>query len=210
MPSPAQDSVRPPKRPAASESSGNASWWRSLTHTKLVGFSGLHDTDPQSYLQKTPSQISLANLCIHAGHFQPNKSESRPPRGSVLDTDWVIEYLHARPAIVARLTELQPRGLGLSIISLAELWEGVFYSRDPEGDGQDLADFLSGVTVLGIDTDIAQRFGRERGRLRAVGMLIGDFDLLIGATALAHNLTVLTNNRSHFERIDGLHMESAE
>jgi tRNA(fMet)-specific endonuclease VapC len=126
----------------------------------------------------------------------------------LVDTDWVVHYLHAHPAIVSRLDELQPQGLALSIISLAELYEGVFYSRDPEGDGQDLADFLRGVTVLGIDADIAQRFGRERGRLRAAGMLIGDFDLLIGATALAHNLTVLTNNRSHFERIDGLQIES--
>ena len=126
----------------------------------------------------------------------------------LVDTDWVINYLRAHPAIVSRLGELQPQGLALSIISLAELYEGVFYSRDPDGDGQDLADFLRGVTVLGIDTDIAQLFGRERGRLRAAGMMIGDFDLLIGATALAHNLTLLTNNRSHFERIDGLRMES--
>ena len=128
--------------------------------------------------------------------------------GYLVDTDWVIQYLHAHPAIVSRLGELQPQGLGLSIISLAELWEGVFYSRDPEGDGQDLADFLRGVTVLGIDADIAQRFGRERGRLRKAGMLIGDFDLLIGATAVQHNLTLLTNNRSHFARIDGLAIES--
>jgi tRNA(fMet)-specific endonuclease VapC len=126
----------------------------------------------------------------------------------LVDTDWVINYLRAQPAIVSRLGELQPQGLALSIISLAELYEGVFYSRDPDGDGQDLADFLRGVTVLGIDADIAQLFGRERGRLRAAGMLIGDFDLLIGATAVHYNLTLLTNNRNHFERIDGLQMES--
>jgi tRNA(fMet)-specific endonuclease VapC len=126
----------------------------------------------------------------------------------LVDTDWVIEYLLGNPAIVSRLGELQAHGLALSIISLAELYEGVFYSRDPEGDGQDLADFLRGVTVLGLDADIAQRFGRERGRLRKAGMLIGDFDLLIGTTAVQHNLTLLTNNRSHFERIDGLQLES--
>ena len=126
----------------------------------------------------------------------------------LVDTDWVINYLRAQPAIVSRLDELQPQGLALSIISLAELYEGVFNSRDPVGDGQDLADFLRGVTVLGIDADIAQLFGRERGRLRRAGMLIGDFDLLIGATAVRHNLTLLTNNRNHFERIDGLQMES--
>ena len=126
----------------------------------------------------------------------------------LVDTDWVIEYLRGTPAFVFRLTELQPQGLALSIISLAELYEGVFYSRDPEGDGRDLADFLRGVTVLGIDADIAKIFGWERGRLRKAGMLIGDFDLLIGATAVQHNLTLLTNNRSHFERIDGLAIES--
>jgi tRNA(fMet)-specific endonuclease VapC len=128
----------------------------------------------------------------------------------LIDTDWVIHYLHAHAAIVARLDELQPQGLALSIISLAELYEGVYYSRDPEGDEQDLADFLRGVTVLGLDTDIAKTFGRERGRLRAAGILIGDLDLFIAATALQHNLTLLTNNRRHFERIDGLRMESAE
>jgi tRNA(fMet)-specific endonuclease VapC len=51
-------------------------------------------------------------------------------------------------------------------------------------------------------------FGRERGRLRADGMLIGDSDLWIAATALQYHLTLLTNNRRHFERIDGLRLES--
>jgi tRNA(fMet)-specific endonuclease VapC len=127
----------------------------------------------------------------------------------LVDTDWVIHYLHAHAGIVARLDELQPQGLGLSMISLAELYEGVYYSRDPEGDEQDLNNFLRGVTVLGLDTDTAKIFGRERGRLRAAGTLIGDLDLLIGATALHHNLILLTNNRSHFERIAGLQIESA-
>ena len=47
-----------------------------------------------------------------------------------------------------------------------------------------------------------------RDLLRAAGLIIGDCDLLIGATALRHNLTLLTNNRRHFERIERLHMES--
>jgi tRNA(fMet)-specific endonuclease VapC len=98
--------------------------------------------------------------------------------------------------------------LALSVISLAELYEGVYYSRDPEGDARALQDFLRGVTLLPVDERTCQIFGRERGRLRAAGLLIGDFDLLIGATALRHHLTLLTNNRRHFERIDGLDIES--
>jgi tRNA(fMet)-specific endonuclease VapC len=126
----------------------------------------------------------------------------------LVDTDWVIHYLHGHTAIMARLDELQLQGLALSIIALAELYEGVYYSRDPEGDEQDLNNFLRGVTVLGIDEDICKTFGRERGRLRATGTLIGDLDILIAATALNHNLMLLTNNRRHFERIDGLRIES--
>jgi predicted nucleic acid-binding protein len=44
----------------------------------------------------------------------------------LVDTDWVIDYLNDREDIVQRLQELQHRaGLALSIISLAELYEGV-------------------------------------------------------------------------------------
>ena len=126
----------------------------------------------------------------------------------LLDTDWVIHYLNEHQGIVQRLDALLDDGLGLSIISLAELYEGVYYSRDPEGDEQDLNDFLRGVTILGIDEAVCKIFGRQRGRLRAEGLLIGDTDLLIAATALQYNLTLLSNNRRHFERIEGLRIES--
>jgi len=126
----------------------------------------------------------------------------------LIDTDWAIHYLNQHQGIVQRLHVLLDDGLGLSIISLAELYEGVYYSRDPEGDEQELNDFLRGLTILGIDEAICKIFGKERGRLRAVGRIIGDFDLLIGATALHHDLTLLTNNRRHFERIEGLRIES--
>jgi tRNA(fMet)-specific endonuclease VapC len=33
-------------------------------------------------------------------------------------------------------------------------------------------------------------------------------DLMIAATALQYDLTLLTNNRRHFDRVDGLQIES--
>ncbi len=68
--------------------------------------------------------------------------------------------------------------------------------------------FLRGVTLFSTDEETARIFGRERGQLRRAGQIIGDMDLLIAATALQHNLTLLTNNRRHFERIEGLRIES--
>jgi tRNA(fMet)-specific endonuclease VapC len=126
----------------------------------------------------------------------------------LVDTDWVIHYLNGRDDIVRRLDELQSQGLGLSVISLAELYEGIYHSTDPDGNEQDLNDFLRGVQVIGIDEDACKLFGRERGRLRKAGQLIGDFDLLIAVTGLHYGLTVLTNNRQHFERVEGLQIES--
>ena len=126
----------------------------------------------------------------------------------LIDTDWVIHYLSGRTDVAHRLQALRSDGLGLSVVVLAELYEGVLYSRDPAKDEQGLADFLRGVTVVGIDEETARLFGRERGRLRRAGAIIGDMDLLIAATALQYNLTLLTNNRRHFDRIESLRIES--
>jgi len=51
---------------------------------------------------------------------------------------------------------------------------------------------------------IMERFGEIRANLRRRGMLIPDFDLLVGVTALHHELTLLTSNVRHMSRIPGL------
>ena len=127
----------------------------------------------------------------------------------LIDTDWVIDHLNHIERVTRHLEELVPEGLALSIISLAELYEGVYYSRDPVESEAALQRFLNPeLVILGLDEETCKIFGKERGRLRTAGLLIGDCDLLIGATALRHRLTLLTNNRRHFERIEELRMES--
>ena len=126
----------------------------------------------------------------------------------LVDTDWVIHYFNRVGPVVDRIAELTPSGLGMSIISLAELYEGVLGASDPQRSEEEVQAFLERVDLLEVDEDVCRIFGRERRRLRAEGNLIGDLDLFIGATALRHSLTVLTNNRRHFERIEGLSIES--
>ena len=126
----------------------------------------------------------------------------------LVDTDWVIHYLKGRRPFVERLRVLEEQGLAISVINLGELYEGVYGATEPEKREQGLKDFLQGVTVLGLDEETCRIFGQERQRLRRAGNLPGDLDLFIGATALRHNLIVLTNNRSHFERIESLRIES--
>jgi len=122
----------------------------------------------------------------------------------LIDTDWVIDHLSGIEKIKKKLEELAPEGLALSIVSLAELYEGAFYSRNPEKSEKTLKEFLAGISIIGIDEEICRIFGKERGRLRKKGKIIGDFDLLIASTCLHYNLMLLTNNIDHFKRVESL------
>lgn len=93
-------------------------------------------------------------------------------------------------------------------VALAELYEGVYYSTNPEGDKKALDNFLTGVSILGLDDEICKVFGKERGKLRKLKIAIGDFDLLIAATCLCYNLILLTNNIRHFKMVEGLNIVS--
>ena len=126
----------------------------------------------------------------------------------LMDTDWAIDYLNGQERTKKRLDELADSGLAFSMISLAELYEGILYSKNPEKNEQGLRDLLQFVTIVGIDEEVCRLFGLERGRLRANGMRVADFDLMIGVTARYHDLTLLTNNRRHFEHIERLQIES--
>lgn len=122
----------------------------------------------------------------------------------LVDTDWVIHYLHGREDVVNKLIDLRREGAAISMISLAELYEGIYFSTDPLGNEEALKDFLKGVSILGIDEEICKVFGRERGKLRQQKKYLDDFDLLIASSCLCYELTILTNNRKHFEQIEGL------
>ena len=101
-------------------------------------------------------------------------------------------------------------GIGLSIVSLAELYEGVYFSADPLMSETVLNNFLELVEILGLDDETCRIFGQVRGRLRAQGALVGDKDTLIGATALRHGLILLSNNRRHFERMQDIDIISVD
>lgn len=126
----------------------------------------------------------------------------------LIDTDWLIDHLSGVEKVKDKLEELAPEGLAISIISLAEVYEGIFYSREPQRSEGTLEKLLPGTAILNINEEICKIFGKERGKLRKQGQIIGDLDLFIASTCLCHDLTLLTNNVSHFERIGRLRIIS--
>ncbi|HYO49122.1 MAG TPA: type II toxin-antitoxin system VapC family toxin, partial [Chloroflexia bacterium] len=79
-----------------------------------------------------------------------------------------------------------------------------YYSRDSHASERIFLQFLREIEVLSLGKSIMKRFARIRGQLRAQGNLITDPDLLIAVTAIHHELTLVTRNTRHFQRIPGL------
>jgi tRNA(fMet)-specific endonuclease VapC len=127
----------------------------------------------------------------------------------LVDSDRVADWLQGRPSAVDVLRSLAPDGLAISLVTYGEIYEGVYYGRDPAGSERIFRQFLRGVAVLPLTRPIMRRFARLRGDLRRRGRLIGDPDLLIAATALHHGLTLVTGNRAHFQRIPDLRLYPA-
>lgn len=73
-----------------------------------------------------------------------------------------------------------------------------------------LKKFVAGIPVQPIDDEVCSLFGKERGRLRKLGRTVGDCDLFIACTAINHGLTLCTNNRRHFEMVEGIKLLSVQ
>jgi hypothetical protein len=76
-----------------------------------------------------------------------------------LPTSWIPtgpSSFEGHTSIIERLGALHPEGLGLSVVELAELYEGVYYSRDSEESERQLNDFLDSVTIVGLDDETAR------------------------------------------------------
>ena len=123
----------------------------------------------------------------------------------LVDSDWVIDYLNAQPQAITTLQRLEPQGLAISIITYAEVYEGILYSRDPARGHRGFRQFLRSVDVLPLSRRITHQFAAVRGSLpRNVRQQVGDMDLLIAATALHHGLTFITNNLRDYQHVPGL------
>jgi predicted nucleic acid-binding protein len=94
------------------------------------------------------------------------------------------------------------------VITVAELLDGAYSSRSPADQEAGIQDFLRGIEIFPVEERTGRIFAQHRSKLRREGRTVGEFDLLIAATCLQHGLTLLTNNRRHFEMVEGVRIES--
>ena len=130
----------------------------------------------------------------------------------LLDTNWAIDAIRGgRRAVPVfeRIEQIGSENVGLSVVSLAELSVGHYRSRDEAQSRADTLRFVAAFRLLPVDEETCEIFGRIKAQLQRAGNTIEDFDTMIAATAIQHGLTLLSNNRKHFDRVDGLTLDPA-
>jgi len=126
----------------------------------------------------------------------------------LLDTTMLSESQrdNANAGVRRWLEEQNPSALYTSVLCIGEIWRGV--TTMPGGRRRDAlrawiqsdVHGMFGDRILALTRDIAARWGEMVGRLELDGRRPPTIDSLIAATALVHNLTVVTRNTRDFER----------
>lgn len=126
----------------------------------------------------------------------------------MLDTNIAIYVIKHRPVHLREIFNAHAGQLGMSIISLAELYHGAEKSREVQKNLSAVEDFASRLDVLDYTTHAAAHYGDIRASLERSGTPIGVNDLHIAAQARSAGLILVSNNLSEFERVPGLRLEN--
>lgn len=129
----------------------------------------------------------------------------------LLDTNACICYLRSPVSLVAqKLATTQPDAIAISAITVVELVRGAYRSVKVQENLDQVNMVLAQVQCLPLDQAVAIHAGRIDAELMAQGVRIGPYDTLIAATALTHNLILVTHNTGEFSRVAGLRLEDWE
>lgn len=127
--------------------------------------------------------------------------------GVLLDTCTCIELFRSNKNVLKKLNSISYKECYVSEIAVAELYLGAEKSNRKDFEMFRINSFISRIKVLPISASIL-RFAKEKARLQKLGTPIEDFDLLIGVSAVENNLTLITDNIKHMERINEIEIEN--
>ena len=128
--------------------------------------------------------------------------------GYLLDTNICIYLLKRRYDIDKKLDSIPDEmRICISEITLAELYYGASKSNNKQAHLQEVNLIANLFEVLPI-RDCLELYGDNKTSLEHKGIRIDDFDLLIGSTAIANNLVVVTENIKHLARIPNIIIEN--
>ena len=131
------------------------------------------------------------------------------PPPMLLDTDVLSALMRKNPAVVRKAQSYLSthHRFTLSIITRYEILRGL-KAKGATKQGSAFDHFCARNSILPLTDDVIVKAAGIYADLYQRGALIGDADILIAASAMAHGLGVVTNNESHFKRIIGLYIDN--
>ena len=121
----------------------------------------------------------------------------------VIDTNTCSSYIRGHPRVFSRFVQHSGR-LDISVVTLGELTIWRCRAKAPAKRTAQVQDLLAVVAMLDVSSDIAGKYGKVQAGLLDRGVAAPPLDLLIAATALTYDYTVVSNNTADFANVPGL------
>ena len=124
----------------------------------------------------------------------------------LLDSNICIFLIKGQYEIHKKIEKVGIQNCLISEITVAELKYGIENSNKIENMRVIVEALISKFATIPIYNSL-DIYAKEKAKLRRRGLMIDDFDILIGATAIANDMIMVTNNVGHFDRLDKIIIE---
>ncbi|MFP5042476.1 type II toxin-antitoxin system VapC family toxin [Parasediminibacterium sp. JCM 36343] len=124
----------------------------------------------------------------------------------LLDTNICIFFIKGQYDLKNKVNKVGSQNCFISEITVAELKYGIENSKTVDEMRVIVEAFIPKFAIIPI-YNCLDIYAKEKAKLRKHGQLIDDFDILIGATAVANKMIMVTNNVSHLNRIENIELE---
>ncbi len=128
---------------------------------------------------------------------------------AILDTDSVSYFFRGAPQVVEKVDQyLKEHGfINITVVTYYEVMNGLLY-KDAKKQLARFEEFVRLNNVLPLSLNAATISAEAFAKLRKSGKVIGHNDVLIAGIALEQDMVLITNNTSHFQRIEGLAIDN--
>ncbi|GAP97331.1 type II toxin-antitoxin system VapC family toxin [Leptolyngbya sp. NIES-2104] len=127
----------------------------------------------------------------------------------LLDTCVISDFIKGETNTQSRLRQTSPADIAVSSITVMELRYGLALNpQRAQKIEPTIVSLLTSITILPFTAAEAEQAAQIRATLKTQGQQIGAYDVLIAATALEHNLIMVTSNQREFVRVPNLQLEN--
>ena len=124
----------------------------------------------------------------------------------MLDADVIIRGEKGTFDLAAWMTQHEEDGFEVAAVTIAELWHGVERASGAHRGKREryIRAILEELPKIPYTETTALEHARIWASLESTGQMIGDYDLIVAATAIERGSAVATFNKRHFQRVLGL------